>query len=182
MKTIEVIPNPYAAIDADGVPQGVVGLPGARGAWIGAVLDAVASRESGKSRFYFPGANARRNEKSIAGMRVVTLDVDDANVRATIANAILEGSLLAVTKEEAAKVGILNDFLDAAKALERECERATADFRAMKNDKTAKLADVPHEATPESIADAEEAPKAPAAGGTAVKVTANVKLTHSTEA
>jgi hypothetical protein len=43
MKTARVVANPYAAIDANGVPQGVVGVPGTRGIYVGARIDTVAS-------------------------------------------------------------------------------------------------------------------------------------------
>lgn len=179
MKTIKVIPNPYCAVDADGVPQGVVGLPGVRGAWIGAAIDVVASRETGKSRFYFPAGNAKRSEETIAKMRVVTLNVADANVRATIANAILDGSLIVVSKDEAAKVGIVKEFLAPADALEVERKRALEAFRAIKGPK-AELAEIPHEAKPEPVsADEDEAAATPTEGE---RLTKNVTLHTSTEA
>lgn len=170
MKTIDVIPNPYSAIDADGVPQGVVGLPGAIGAWIGAALDPVASRKTGKNRFYFPGPNTKRDEKGVAGLRVVTLKVANSAVLATVANAVREGSLIVVGKDDARKLGFSDkEFLEPEKALEREKQRAQE-----LAGKDAKLADVPHEATPED----EDADENPTPGE--VRVARNLKLQPAT--
>lgn len=170
MKTIEVIPNPYAAIDAEGVPQGVVGLPGAPGAWIGAALDPVATRETGKNRFYFPGPNTKREEKGVAGMRVVTLKVANSAVLGTVANAIREGSLIVTSLEHAKKLGFSDkEFLEPEQALEREKKRAAGLLP-----EGVELADVPHEATPDP--DGEEKSQTPE-----VRVAKNVKFHHQAE-
>lgn len=183
MKTIQVIANPYSAIDADGVPQGVVGLPGARLAWVGATLDPVATKTSGKTRFYFPGAtkNPKRahEEKEISGLRVVTLDVENTTVRAAVANAVLEGSLIAVDKAEAAQLGIVKEFLDAAKALDAEKEKALDAFRALRG-KDAELEPIPHEAT--KAEEPEEDAKASPAPQVGERVGRNLTLQPSTEA
>jgi len=180
MKTIQVIPNPYSAIDADGVPQGVVGFPGLRGVWIGAALDTVASKKSGKTRFYFPAGNDRRKETTIAGMRVVTLNVSDANVRSTVAKAVLEGSLIVVTKADAAKLGIVSAYLEADKALDAEKARAQRKFRARHGD-SVELGAIPHEPTPDEETDDEVTPT-PAVPATGERVTSTVTRHPATEA
>ena len=105
MKTIKVMANPYCAIDAQGVPQGVCGVPGARGVWIGAMLDQGATALTGKSRFYFP-----RNRDG--GHRVVELDVTNSIVRGAIASALREGSILPADADAAAVAGL--DFTSAS--------------------------------------------------------------------
>lgn len=186
--TIEVIPNPYAALDADGVPQGVVGMPGVRGMWIGAALDVAGSEKAGKSRFYFPKPNEkpatdRPADKACAGFRIVTLDVSHAAVRSAIANAILEGSLIAVTKEGAASVGLVQEFVEPETALENEKAKALAQLHAETLDESLELGEVPREATLFPHEEAEEeaaaAQKKPARG---VRLTSTVTLQPSSEA
>jgi hypothetical protein len=105
MKIAKVVANPYAvlAIDASdedaivGIPQGAVGMPAARNVWLGARLDGVKSARTGKNHFYFP---LDRQGKR----RVIEIDVSDANVRAHIARAILDGDRLAGVEELFAEI------------------------------------------------------------------------------
>lgn len=129
MKVIEVFANPYIAVDKDGIPQGVVGTPGARGSYVGAHLDLVLSAKTGKTRFYFPPGAVR-----------VPLDP-------AICNAVLEGSLIAADKTSAHLCGVRDDFHEPEQALADEQAKALEYFRAL-NGADAVLKDVPTEATP----------------------------------
>jgi hypothetical protein len=178
MKIAKVVANPFAALamqpsrDGDakvGVPQGVVGLPGARGIWIGARLDGTKSARTGKNHFYFPlSKDGKRRE--------IDINVDDANVRGMIANAILDGSLIAADKHTAKIVGISDEsFLPVEKALEAERAKALDALQAAHGPE-AKLAEVPTEE--ETAEEAEKLPptvaKARAAKG--VTVSPNLNL------
>lgn len=131
MKIAKVVANPYAALDVRlsdsdekiGIPQGVVALPGARGIWLGARTDEVASARTGKQKFYFPLDKGAR--------RVIDIQVDDANVRAHIARAILDGSLIAADEKTAREVGISKgEFLKVDEVLALEKAKALETFRA----------------------------------------------------
>lgn len=131
MKIAKVVANPYAALDVRlsdsdekiGIPQGVVALPGARGIWLGARTDEVASARTGKQKFYFPLDKGAR--------RVIDIQVDDANVRAHIARAILDGSLIAADEKTAREVGISKgEFLKVDEVLAIEKAKALETFRA----------------------------------------------------
>lgn len=131
MKIAKVVANPYAALDVRlsdsdekiGIPQGVVALPGARGIWLGARTDEVASARTGKQKFYFPLDKGAR--------RVIDIQVDDANVRAHIARAILDGSLIAADEKTAREVGISQgEFLKVDEVLALEKAKALETFRA----------------------------------------------------
>lgn len=131
MKIAKVVANPYAvlAIDASdedaivGIPQGAVGMPAARNVWIGARLDGVKSARTGKNHFYFP---LDRQGKR----RVIEIDVSDANVRAHIARAILDGSLIAADAKTAKMVGLSEkETLPAEKALEVEKAKALDEIK-----------------------------------------------------
>lgn len=140
MKIAKVIANPYCALDAQGIPQGVVPLPGAAGIWIGARLDLVASNRTGKNRFYFPPAKD-------GGPRIVDVPVEDASARACIARAIKDGALLAADPLTAQLVGIPERKYKAIPAaLEQQRLRALDTFQALRG-KDAELGEVPEEAT-----------------------------------
>ena len=132
MKIAKVVANPYAALDVRlsdsdekiGIPQGVVALPGARGIWLGARTDEVASARTGKQKFYFPLDKAGKR-------RVIDIQVDDANVRAHIARAILDGSLIAADEKTAREVGISQgEFLKVDEVLALEKAKALETLRA----------------------------------------------------
>ena len=128
VRTIDVYANPYAALDADGVPQGVVQMPGTRN-YVGAFLDIVASEKTGKNRFYFTG------EK-------VTVPFTPE-----VARAVLEGGLIVADAEHARMVGLSpDDFIDAKVQLHKEQERALSELKAMRGD-AAKVEAVPSKAT-----------------------------------
>lgn len=156
MKVAKVIANPYCALDADGVPQGVVGMPGAAGIYIGAMPDAVASEKSGKKRFYFP-----RNRDG--SRRVVTVPVEHAAVRADIARAVNDGSLLAADAETARCFGI-SEFVEPEKILAIERANALESFRVLRG-KDAAFRDVPEAPTPYDFDDEPKAPVEPAKAG-----------------
>jgi hypothetical protein len=140
MKELKVVANPYCAVDATGVPQGVAGLPGSLDAYIGARLDAVASRLTGKRRFYFPA-------NKDGGLKVVTIQVDSTDTLATVVRAIQCGAVIAADEASAALASV-KDFMPPEKALVRERERAQAAYRAY-HGKGAKLDDPPTEPTEE---------------------------------
>jgi hypothetical protein len=121
---IRVLPNPYAAIDADGVPQGVVGMPLTRGVWVGARLDLEASEKTGKSRFVF-----------------VDREVELPLIAET-ARAVLAGSLIAADEASAKACGV-KEFIAPPEALAREKQRAEEQFRASYGD-AAELKPVPY--------------------------------------
>lgn len=160
MKTITVIPNPYIALDKDGVPQGVVGA-GMPGVFVGAQIDIVASRASGKNRYFYPP-----NRDGSLTRKVV--------FSAEVAHAVAAGELLAATAADAALCGITEkEYLEPKRALEAEAEKALAYYRSVKG-KDAKLADVPREATPEP---AEGLPAETAS----VQLTPNLKMKKEKE-
>lgn len=135
MKVIEVTPNPYIALDKDGIPQGVVGA-GMPGVYVGAVLDLVATRETGKSRFYFPpnkdGSFARK-----------------VHMTADIVTAIHAGELLVTNLPDALAVGLTSkEFLTADKAMDAEKAKALAYYRSVKGPEAA-IKDIPRAATPD---------------------------------
>jgi hypothetical protein len=133
MKIIEVIPNPYIALDKDGVPQGVVGA-GMPGVFIGAQIDLVASRLTGKNRYYFPLGKT-------GGRHKVKLSVD-------VVTAVREGSLIAADEKAAALCGIFGEeFLPPEEAMEEEREKALAYYRAALGE-DAEVQDIPREPTP----------------------------------
>lgn len=172
MKVARVVANPYAAIDANGVPQGVVGVPGTRGIYIGARIDTVASEKTGKQRFYFPPAKD-------GGPRVVEIPVSSAYARAYVASAILEGGLLAVDEATAFAVGITpKSYLPVDKVLEAERVKALELFRAAYG-KEAVLQPVPTEETA-----SEDAPSTAVAADTSpnrTRLIGGISLLNSTE-
>lgn len=126
LRTIDVYANPYAAVDADGVPQAVVQMPGTRN-YIGAFIDHVATRTVGKQRFYFTG------EKTTVPFT------------AEIAKAVLEGSLIVADKEHSRMCGLAG-FEEAPARLEKEKASALAERQARLG-KEADLKDPPNKAT-----------------------------------
>ncbi len=134
MRTIDVYPNPFIALDADGVPQGTVCVPGSPTSHIGALLDLVATQKSGKERFYFPLGKKE-------GKYTVPLSGE-------IAHAVRAGELLAADEKSAAACGITaKEFLPYDKVLAAEKEKALSYLRAVKGP-DATLGDIPREATP----------------------------------
>ena len=157
MRIIEVIPNPYIALDKDGIPQGVVGA-GMPGVFIGAQLDLVLSQKTGKNRFYFPP------NRDGSFVRKVHLTGD-------IATAVLEGSLIAANAKDALACGILEkDFLEPEKALAVEKEKALAYYQSM-HGKGAKIQDIPREMT--KLQEGDDLPVQTAS----TKLTPTVKMT-----
>lgn len=161
MKELKVVANPYCAVDADGVPQGVAGLPGTNDAYIGARLDDVPSRKTGKRRFYFPAAKD-------GSVKVVTVQVTTTDVLATMVRAIQAGSVIAAD-EATAKLASVKEFLPVESALARQEARALDAYRAY-HGKEAVLKPVPTEPTIDDLADllvapdgTSSAPSAPAA-------------------
>lgn len=150
MKTkIRVLANPYTAVDADGIPQGVVGVPLSRGVWVGARIDDERSRETGKTRFVFTG-------------REVELPLI-----ADTARAVLDGSLIAANEASAKACGV-REYMAPEQALEREKARATKAYRALKGS-DAELGEIPTvdapkaEATAETLAQPQKAAPRPSA-------------------
>ena len=160
MRIIEVIPNPYAGLDKDGVPQAAVGA-GMPGAFIGAQIDLVATLATGKNRFYFPP----NRDGSLT--RKVHLTGD-------MMTAIHAGDLLVANKADAAAVGLVA-FLEPAAALEAERVKALARWQALRGP-DAKLGDIPREAT--KVKDGEEPPAQPATK----QITPTLKMSKNTEA
>jgi hypothetical protein len=139
IRTIVVVPNPYSGIAPDGVPQGVVTMPGTRN-YIGAHFDLVACAGTGKSRFYY--AAPQEGETGVQGLRKVTVPFTPE-----IARAVLEGGLLVADKEHARMCGLSeDDYVDADAQLTAEREKALAHWQAHYGP-DAKLGDVPVEAT-----------------------------------
>lgn len=136
-RTIEVIPNPFIALDQDGIPQGVVGrVP------VGAQIDLLASQKTGKNRYYFPLGKTD-------GVHVVPYNGDNVT-------SVLAGELLVTNIEDALLCGISEDsFLDAEEALAAERKKAEAYYRSVKGD-DAKVADIPRE--PMKLEEDETAP------------------------
>lgn len=167
MKKLAVIANPYIAVDKDGVPQGVVSIPGLVGRFIGAHIDLKASQKAGRTRLYFPAPNPepRKNEKGAAGLLEVEVTLD-----ATILNAVLDGSLIATTTEGAHLCGIRDGYLEPEKALEAEKKKALAYYRSIAGE-DAELKPIPQTATEDD---------APVAATTKVQLTET--LTMNTEA
>lgn len=165
MRTIEVIANPYIALDKDGIPQGVVGA-GMPGIFIGAQVDLVASKKSGKIRFYFP-ETVHRNEK---GERLAPTLARKVVFTTEIVTAVQAGELLVTNVADAKTCGLTEkEFLPADKALEKEAAKALAYYQSVKG-KDAKLGDIPRKAM--------EEPEAPTANAEKpfVQLTDNVRL------
>lgn len=108
--TVKVVPNPYHAIDHEGTPQCVVGLPGAR-AYIGATLDLIASAKTGKSKFFYPDFPSRTYE--------VPLSAD-------ISTAVRDGSLLAADLKSAKLCGLSEKEFKAVDAILADEKARTA--------------------------------------------------------
>lgn len=170
-KIIEVIPNPYIALDKDGVPQGVVGA-GMPGVFIGAMQDLVASQDTGKQRFYYP-----LDDKKSARRKVL--------LTAEIVVSILAGELIVCEAVDAKACGFVlgpkSTFLPAEEALANEKIKALAYWQDLKGDengpdKTATIADIPREPTTR-----ESTTTAPTTTKQA-QLTPTVKLTKNTEA
>lgn len=159
MKVIEVIPNPYIALDKDGIPQGAVGA-GVPGLFIGAQIDLLASQQTGKTRFYFPP-----NKDGSLTRKVI--------FSSAILQAVHAGELIVTNKPDALACGLSEkDFLEPEKALAKEKEKALAYYQSVKG-KDAKLADVPRE--PTQIKEGDELPVQTASK----QITPTVKLTKS---
>lgn len=121
IRTIDVYPNPFAAIAHDGTPQAVVAMPGTRN-YVGAHLDLVACQQTGKSRFYY--AAPQPGETGIQGLRKVTIPFT-----AETARAVLEGGLIVADPEHARMCG-LSGYIDADTQLKAEAARALAEWQA----------------------------------------------------
>lgn len=174
MKKIAVIANPYIAVDKDGVPQGVVSIPGIIGRFIGANIDLKASEKAGRTRVYFPAPNEKKGEKGAAGLLALEFTLD-----ATVLNAVRSGSLIATTKEGAGLCGISDkEYLEPEAALAAERKKALEYYRAIAG-KSAELQPIPQVATPaETTAD----DAAPATATDRTKVRLTETLTLNTEA
>lgn len=162
MKIIEVIANPYIALDKDGVPQGVVsaGMPNA---YIGAQLDLVGTQKTGKTRFFYP---LGRDGKGVAKV-AMTSDV---------ATAIHAGELIVVRKADALACGLTDkEFLEPGEALAAEKDKALAYYRSARGPE-ASVAEIPRE--PTTLVDSEATPVQTASK----QITPTVKLTKNTEA
>jgi hypothetical protein len=139
MKIAKVVANPYAALAIEpssdgeskvGIPQGVTALPASRGIWMGARLDPMKSERTGKNHFYF-----QPDKQSPELPRIVEIDVSDANVRGHIANAILDGSLIAADAKTASLVGIVGkEFLSVADCLKAEKAKSLDNLKASYGD------------------------------------------------
>lgn len=161
IRTIDVFANPYAGIDPDGVPQGVMQMPGTHN-FIGAARDLVACAKTGKTRFFFTPPNAAKGEAGAHGLRKMTVPFTPE-----IARAVLEGGLIVADKEHARMAGLsADDFVEPESQLEVERVRAQAEFVAQYG-ADAKLAEIPTSAT-----EADEAPAATAAKSKAATATA----------
>lgn len=157
LRTIEVIPNPFIALDHEGVPQGVVSA-GVPGVYVGAHLDLVASRKTGKSRFYYP----TNKDGSIVRKVLFT---------AEIVACVQAGELLAANKPDALICGISDkEYLPPEEALAKEIEKAQAYWTSARGP-DAKIGEIPRTATEENP----EAPLPPAKAS--VEVTPNVTMT-----
>jgi hypothetical protein len=171
MKIIEVIPNPYIALDKDGVPQGVVGA-GLPGLFIGALQDLVASQDTGKNRFYYP-----LGEKKSMRKRVV--------LTPEISTAINAGELIVCEEADAKACGFVlgpnSSFLDPDAALAAEKAKALAYWQDLKGDENG----------PDKSASIGEIPRTPTERGATspvpvtskqAQLTPSVKLAKNTEA
>lgn len=164
---IEVIPNPYIALDKDGVPQGVVPA-GAPGLYIGAAVDLVACQKTGKQRFYYPLDRDGKATKRV-------------HVTSDIVTSVQCGELIVVDAAGAKACGITTkEFLPADKALEAEKAKALAYWQALHGDEkgpntSAKIGDIPRE--PTKLATGENLPPQT----TSKQLTPTVKLTKNTE-
>lgn len=129
MKVIEVIPNPYIALDKDGVPQGVVGA-GMPGTFVGATIDLVQTRRTGKNRYFYPLSKEGKKSRRV-------------QLTAEMATAIQAGELILVSREDAAHCGLSDkEFLEPEAALEAERLKALAYYQSARG-KSAKIQDVP---------------------------------------
>lgn len=134
-KIIEVIPNPYIALDKDGVPQGAVGA-GMPGIFIGAAVDPHASKMTGKQRFYYPLDRDGKPEKRV-------------HFSADIVTSVQAGELIAANKATARACGISDkEYLEPAAALEAEKKKALAYWQSVnlidgKPDPNAKVGEIP---------------------------------------
>lgn len=161
MKVIEVIPNPYIALDKDGIPQGVVGA-GVPGIFVGAQIDLIASQQTGKTRVYFPP-----NKDGTFTRKVIATGA--------IVQAVLSGELIVTNKADALACGISEkDFLEPEKALAKEKDNALAYYQSVKG-KGAKLGDIPRKMT--ELQEGDELPVQTASK----QITPTVKLTKGSE-
>lgn len=128
-KTIEVVPNPYIALDKDGVPQGTVGA-GMPGVFVGAAIDLHASRETGKNRFYYPPNKDGSFAKTVL-------------FSAEIVASVLAGELIVTNLADALACGLTTkSFLEPEKALAAEKDKALAYWRSVAG-KDAVLGEIP---------------------------------------
>lgn len=161
MRIIEVAPNPYIALDQDGVPQGVVsaGMPNV---YIGAQVDLVATQKTGKHRFFYP---LGRDGKGIVKVHMT----------GDVVTAIHAGELIVVKQADASACGLTaKEFLEVDKALEAERAKALAYYQSARGI-DAKVADIPRE---ETRAGAEEVLPVQTSSK---QITPTVKLTKNTE-
>ena len=162
MTIIEVIPNPYIALDKDGVPQGVVGA-GMPGVFIGAQLDLAATQKMGKNRFYFP------LDRDGGAKKKVHLSGD-------VVTAILAGELIVCGKDAARACGLTDkEYLDPERALEAEKTKALSYWRSLRGP-DAKVGEVPREQT------TLKADEMPSVATASKQLTPTVKMTKNTEA
>lgn len=155
IRTIDVFANPYSGIAPDGVPQGVVTMPGTRN-YVGAHFDRIPCNDTGKSRFYFAGP--QEGETGVQGLRKVTVPFT-----AEIARAVLEGGLIVADKEHARMCGLSeDDYVDADTQLKAERAKALLHWQAHYG-ADAKIGDVPVDETPDPAV----APTGPAKAGPA---------------
>lgn len=178
MKTIEVIPNPYLGglgLDKDGVPQGVFPHPdGFPGHFVGAGVDAIATRKTGKNRYYYPLGSKRDEKGKRIGDGTGTVKVP---FTAEVAQAVREGTLFAATIEGylLCALGRPEGFLPAEKLLAKAKEEAEAYWLSLHLEKKP-VADIPRTMTEDDPAD-------PAPPETVSRqITPTVKLTKNTEA
>ncbi len=143
MKIVEVIPNPYIALDKDGIPQGVVGA-GMPGLFIGAMQDLVASQTTGKQRFYYP------LDKSGSLRKKVHLTPD-------VVTAINAGELIVCEEKDAKACGFVlgpkTKFLPPEQALAVEKQKALDYWQALHGDehgpdKSVTIGEIPRTPTP----------------------------------
>jgi hypothetical protein len=166
-KIIEVIPNPYIALDKDGIPQGVSGA-GMPGLFIGAQVDLVAVRQTGKQRFFYPLDRTGSPKKRV-------------HMTADVVTAIHAGELIVCEAADAKACGFTaKAFLPPEEALAAEKAKALAYWQALKGDehgpnKSATIGEIPREAT--VLPQDEIAPPNP----TTIQLTPSVKLKKNVE-
>lgn len=107
---LQVVPNPFCALDVHGRAQGVVELEGIAGQYVGAVEDPELSRAEGKHVFRFLPGTAR------------------VPLSAYYLRRLRDGELLPVDEPTARVAGL--PFVDPETALRNARDRAIAQFTA----------------------------------------------------